>query len=110
MQQFLLTNLVVPPASSPDKVKFQVPLSILKDSIPALGSFPYEPGERSWSGKTLVVKGSKSKQVPSLSINHINLMLCRYINRHNTPVLKTFFPNARLEELEAGHWGKPICL
>lgn len=67
MQQFLLTNLIVPPASSPDKVKFQVPLSILKNSIPALGSFPYEPGERSWSGRTLVIKGSKSKQVPSLS-------------------------------------------
>jgi hypothetical protein len=66
VQQFLLTNLIVPPASSPDKVKFQVPLSILKDSIPALGSFPYEPGERSWSGRTLVIRGSKSKQVPSL--------------------------------------------
>jgi len=61
VRQFLLTNLIVPPASSPDKLRFQIPLSILKDSISALGSFPYEPSERSWPGRTLVLKGTKSK-------------------------------------------------
>ncbi|KAF8628149.1 hypothetical protein AX15_004067 [Amanita polypyramis BW_CC] len=88
VRQFLLTNLIVPPKSSPDKIKFQVPLSILKESIEGLGLFPYSVGERSWPGRTLVIKGSKSK----------------YINKHNIPVFQTFFPNARLETLEAGHW------
>ncbi|KAK2460132.1 hypothetical protein APHAL10511_007811 [Amanita phalloides] len=88
VRQFLLTNLVIPPAFSPDRLKFQIPVSLLNESISALGSFPYEPGECSWSGRTLVIKGSKSK----------------YINRLNLPILQTFFPNARLEVLEAGHW------
>ena len=30
----------------------------------------------------------------------------RYINHKNTPVLRAFFPNMRLEELDTGHWGK----
>jgi hypothetical protein len=29
----------------------------------------------------------------------------RYINSKNIPVLRAFFPNARIEELDAGHWG-----
>ncbi|KAM6504088.1 Alpha/Beta hydrolase fold [Amanita muscaria] len=88
IRQFLLTNLVVPPASSPKKAKFQVPLSLLNESISLLGSFPYEPGNRLWQGKTLVIKGSKSK----------------YINRHNIPTIEAFFPDMRLEVLDAGHW------
>ncbi|KIL65677.1 hypothetical protein M378DRAFT_186333 [Amanita muscaria Koide BX008] len=88
IRQFLLTNLVVPPASSPNKAKFQVPLSLLNESISLLGSFPYEPGNRLWQGKTLVIKGSKSK----------------YINRHNIPTIEAFFPDMRLEVLDAGHW------
>ena len=33
----------------------------------------------------------------------------RYINHKNTPVLRAFFPNMRLEELDTGHWGKFSC-
>ena len=29
----------------------------------------------------------------------------RYVNRHNVPLTKRYFPNLRLETLEAGHWG-----
>jgi hypothetical protein len=29
----------------------------------------------------------------------------KYINSRNIPVIKQFFPNARLETLDAGHWG-----
>jgi hypothetical protein len=28
-----------------------------------------------------------------------------YINYKNIPALRAFFPNMRLEELDAGHWG-----
>ncbi|KAF8629952.1 hypothetical protein AX17_005518 [Amanita inopinata Kibby_2008] len=88
IRQFLLTNLVVPPLSSPDTVKFQIPVALIRESIAALGSFPYEPGESRWTGRTLVVKGNKSK----------------YINKHNLRTLEEFFPHMQLETLEAGHW------
>jgi|SRR5712672_3556595 len=87
---FLLTNLDA--ASQP--FKFQVPLDIIESSIPDLGGFPHKPGERPWHGKTLFVKGTKSK----------------YINKNNIPIAKEFFPSMSLETLDAGHWGMCGCL
>ena len=37
---------------------------------------------------------------------HKRLIFVRYINHHNIPVAKQFFPNMQLEQLETGHWGK----
>ncbi|KAH9966933.1 alpha/beta-hydrolase [Lactifluus volemus] len=81
---FLLTNL----NTTIQPFKFQVPLDIIGASIPEVGGFPYRPGERSWGGSTLFVKGTKSK----------------YINKHNLPVAKVYFPRMSLEMLDAGHW------
>jgi pimeloyl-ACP methyl ester carboxylesterase len=81
---FLLTNL----DTTVQPFKFQVPLDIIGSSISDLGGFPYQPGERSWHGNTLFVKGEKSK----------------YINKNNIPIAKEFFPNMSLETLDAGHW------
>jgi pimeloyl-ACP methyl ester carboxylesterase len=84
-RQFLLTNAM----HAPDKtIKFRIPLDIISDSIPSIGDFPYQPGEVTWSGPTLFVKGEHSN----------------YINRHNIPACKAFFPNMQLETLDAGHW------
>ncbi|EPS95929.1 hypothetical protein FOMPIDRAFT_1053727 [Fomitopsis schrenkii] len=84
---FLLTNLKNQ-GHEHHALEFQIPLDIVGESIPELGSFPYEPGERTWEGSTLFIKGTKSK----------------YINDHNIPVAQQFFPNMELERLEAGHW------
>ncbi|KAI0261101.1 alpha/beta-hydrolase [Gloeopeniophorella convolvens] len=81
---FLLTNLDA--AAKP--LKFQVPLDIIGPSIPDLGGFPYKPGERTWGGSTLFIKGAKSK----------------YINKNNIPLAEAFFPNMSLETLDTGHW------
>ncbi|TFY66848.1 hypothetical protein EVG20_g4241 [Dentipellis fragilis] len=81
---FLLTNL----DTSSTPLRFRIPLDILGSAIPALGDFPYEPGERTWTGKTLFIKGTKS----------------RFINERNLPVAKQFFPNMQLKTLAAGHW------
>ncbi|KAI0276875.1 alpha/beta-hydrolase [Russula brevipes] len=81
---FLLTNLDT--ATQP--FKFRLPLNIIGSSIPDLGGFPYEPGERSWHGNVLFVKGAKSK----------------YINKNNLPIAKEFFPGMSLETLDSGHW------
>ncbi|KAF8813461.1 mitochondrial protein [Phlegmacium glaucopus] len=101
IRQFLLTNLQLPTPSRSashdtlhDKAKFIVPLDILERSIEALGSFPYEYDKENqvapstYDGPTLVVKGVKSS----------------YINHKNIPALRAFFPNMRMEELDAGHW------
>ena len=82
---FLLTNL----DTTVQPFKFQVSLDIIASSIPDLGGFPYKPGERSWHGNTLFVKGAKSK----------------YINKDNIPIAKEFFPGMSLETLDADHWG-----
>ncbi|TCD66425.1 hypothetical protein EIP91_001361 [Steccherinum ochraceum] len=84
VRAFLLTNMVV----KHHRPQFRVPLNMISDSIADLGTFPYNPGERSWAGPSLFVKGTKSK----------------YINQHNIPTAKEFFPNMKLVELEAGHW------
>ncbi|KAG7448074.1 alpha/beta-hydrolase [Guyanagaster necrorhizus] len=85
---FLLTNLVVPPHTSHGHAHFRIPISIFGSSIQDIGSFPYEGGERQWDGKALFIKGEKSA----------------YINRHNIPIAKSFFPDMALEMLDTGHW------
>ncbi|KAL0948500.1 hypothetical protein HGRIS_011064 [Hohenbuehelia grisea] len=67
---------------------FRVPLQLLADSIHEIGAFPYESGERTWDGRTLFVKGERS----------------RYINKHNIPLAKEFFPNMELKTLDTDHW------
>jgi len=84
VRAFLLTNLT----SDTPPLKFRIPIDILIGCIPEIGSFPYAPGERQWDGKTLFIKGTKSS----------------YINKNNIPVAQQFFPNMRLEYLDAGHW------
>lgn len=81
---FLLTNL----DTTAQPFKFRIPLDIIESSISDLGGFPYQPGECSWRGNTLFVKGAKSK----------------YINKNNIPIAKEFFPSMSLETLDAGHW------
>ncbi|GAA5881910.1 hypothetical protein JCM3774_001292 [Rhodotorula dairenensis] len=86
VRQFLLTNLDRDSPSDP--YRFRIPLHFLENAIGEIGAFPYAPGERVYEKPSLFIKGSKSK----------------YINSRNIPVIKQFFPNARLETLDAGHW------
>lgn len=60
---FLLMNLEHPTAHHPHPLKFRIPVELLGKYIPELGSFPYLPGERTWEGPTLFIKGEKSKYV-----------------------------------------------
>jgi len=115
IRQFLLTNLILPPHSAHtpsastrgahNKPRFALPLDLIEHSIPALGAFPWEhrvpvgregqkPEHPTWDGPTLVVRGTKSS----------------YITDENLPSFKAFFPNSRVEELDAGHWGTSFFL
>ncbi|KAK7462740.1 hypothetical protein VKT23_007327 [Stygiomarasmius scandens] len=84
---FLLTNIIIPSGPT-EYVHFRIPLDILGDAIPEIGSFPYAPGETKFEGNTLFIKGEKSN----------------FINRHNIPAVEAFFPNMKMQTLDAGHW------
>jgi hypothetical protein len=61
IRQFLLTNLAPEPKSGGGPMSFRIPLDIIEESIPNVGDFPYVPGERSWGGPTLAIRGKKSE-------------------------------------------------
>lgn len=90
VRQFLLTNL----ERAGDELRFRIPLETMIASLDGIGQFPYALGkdgaapERTWDGPALFVKGEKSK----------------YINRHNEPVCRAFFPRMELVQLPTGHW------
>lgn len=92
IRQFLLTNTKT--ADDGGHLVFRLPLTLLSEEIPSIGTFPYTPpppvSETSpiWDGPVMFLKGGQSK----------------YINRRNIPVCEAFFPNMRLETLDAGHW------
>ncbi|KAJ7771046.1 alpha/beta-hydrolase [Mycena maculata] len=54
---FLLTNLVQRPNAS----HFRIPVDLIADSIAEMGTFPFTPEEAQWEGRTLFIKGSKSR-------------------------------------------------
>jgi hypothetical protein len=59
IKQFLLTNLSPEKGGAP--MSFRIPLDILEVAVPNFGDFPYVPGERTWEGPTLVIRGKRSK-------------------------------------------------
>ncbi|AFR92707.1 mitochondrial protein [Cryptococcus neoformans C23] len=92
-RQFLLTNTRLSKSPSPH-LTFRIPLSLLSAAIPHIGDFPYSPpppvssNSPQWDGPVLLIKGEQSK----------------YLNKRNIPVTSSFFPQMKLEVLDAGHW------
>ncbi|GJJ78962.1 hypothetical protein EMPS_11321 [Entomortierella parvispora] len=86
VRQFLLTNLKRDPAG--DEYSFRVPIGTLGDSLEKLGQFDFVPGVDKFDGKTLFIRGVKSKYIQEKEINLIH----------------SFFPNARIEDMDTGHW------
>ena len=76
-------------------MQFRIPVEKIMHALQEIGEFPYAPPvddhsapERLWNGPTLFVKGERSK----------------YINRHNIPLCKAYFPSMQLKVLPTGHW------
>ncbi|KAG0237780.1 Alpha/Beta hydrolase protein [Mortierella sp. GBAus27b] len=86
VRQFLLTNLKK--NSSGDGYSFRIPLDTLGNSLANLGQFDFVPGEDRYDGKALFIKGNKSN----------------YVRGKEEELIKVFFPQARIEGLETGHW------
>jgi len=83
-----LTNLKRDPAG--DEYHFRVPIATLGDSLEKLGQFDFIPGVHNFEGKTLFIRGVKSK----------------YIQEREIELIHSFFPNARIEDMDTGHWGR----
>ncbi|KAN0060439.1 hypothetical protein ACQY0O_007769 [Thecaphora frezii] len=96
VRQFLLTNLTRNPPDAPTW-SWRIPVRTMQKHISSIGDFPYDvPSSndagggraRRWEGDVLFIKGSRSK----------------YINRHNIPTNRAYFPNSKMVVMETGHW------
>ncbi|KAF9578396.1 hypothetical protein BGW38_005812 [Lunasporangiospora selenospora] len=86
VRQFLLTNLKRDPSGQ--GYSFRVPIGTLGDSLGKLGEFDFVPGQDQFDGKALFIKGDRSG----------------YVREKELDLIKSFFPNARVEGLDTGHW------
>ncbi|KAG0233166.1 hypothetical protein BGW42_007644 [Actinomortierella wolfii] len=86
VRQFLLTNLKRDPHTG--RYAFRIPLATLANSLTNLGMFDFEIGKDRYDGKTLFIKGAKSD----------------YIDDRAEENIRQFFPNSRVESIDAGHW------
>lgn len=85
----MLTNLK---KDTQEGYDFRIPIDILGGKLENLGQFDFVAGQDKYEGKILIIKGNKSG----------------YVRDKDTELIKTFFPQVRIEGLEAGHWGKYI--
>lgn len=68
---------------------WRIPLSILSRSLDAMADFPWhEPGEVTYLGPTLFIRGTNSK----------------YVSDDTIPAIKKFFPNSKIADVKSGHW------
>ncbi|EFR01145.1 abhydrolase domain-containing protein 11 [Nannizzia gypsea CBS 118893] len=87
VRQFLLTNLARD--QNGQTLRFRIPLSILGESLPLLGDFPFTQSDAvQFSGPALFLRGTRS----------------RYITDKSFPIIRHFFPNYKLMDIDAGHW------
>lgn len=87
IRQFLLTNLIR--SEEDNTLKFRVPLSVIGRSLDNMADFPFKESDNlQYNGPTLFVRGTKSG----------------YVSDDTVPAIKKFFPNAKIADVEAGHW------
>ncbi|KAG0306614.1 hypothetical protein BGZ99_001731 [Dissophora globulifera] len=86
VRQFLLTNLKR--NASGDGYSFRIPLETLGGSLEKLGQFDFVAGQDRYDGKALFIKGNRSG----------------YVKDKEEKLIKEFFPQARIEGLDTGHW------
>ncbi|KAG0286394.1 hypothetical protein BGZ98_005116, partial [Dissophora globulifera] len=86
VRQFLLTNLKR--NASGDGYSFRIPLETLGGSLEKLGQFDFVAGQDRYEGKALFIKGNRSG----------------YVKDKEEKLIKEFFPHARIEGLDTGHW------
>ncbi|CRG86743.1 Abhydrolase domain-containing protein C22H12,03 [Talaromyces islandicus] len=90
VRQFLLTNLIRDSDNENKTMKFRVPLDILGSALDNMADFPFSksnPGP-TYNGPTLFVRGLQST----------------YVGEKTVPAIRRFFPNAKLADIDAGHW------
>ncbi|KAK2859903.1 hypothetical protein FQN49_004602 [Arthroderma sp. PD_2] len=87
IRQFLLTNLTRQQGEA--ALRFRIPLSTLGDSLSTLAGFPFtESDDVQFGGPALFLRGTRSG----------------YIKDKSMPIIRHFFPDYKLKDIDAGHW------
>lgn len=94
MRQFLLTNLKRDTTNQNRKYQFRVPLDTIARTLPSLGQLQLPADYRPFDRPTLFVAGSRSD----------------YIRPQDHEGIYKLFPQAKIEYLDTGHWGKYVIL
>ena len=86
MRQFLLTNLKETPDRS--HLRFRVNLEAIGSCLPQLSEFPLYSSKATFTKPTLFIRGTKAQ----------------YITEKSKADIYKFFPNAKIIDIDAGHW------
>lgn len=83
----MLTNLI---RDSPARhLRPRIPLEVIALNLENLGDFLFkDPGEVKYEGPALFIRGTKSP----------------YVSDDILPLIKGFFPNFQLLDIDSGHW------
>ena len=85
VRQFLLQNLI----EDDSGFRWRIDLDAIERSMPELSGFPGFGADSAFPGEVLFVRGETSS----------------YVRPEHHPVIRGFFPRARIESIEgAGHW------
>ncbi|KAI8055098.1 Alpha/Beta hydrolase protein [Syncephalis plumigaleata] len=90
VRQFLLTNLKRDTTGPNHKYQFRVPLDVIARRLPSLGQMQLPIDCRPFDRPTLFVAGTRSD----------------YIRPQDHAGIYKLFPQASIEYLDTGHWGK----
>lgn len=83
----MLTNLVRDSAAR--HLRLRIPLEVIASNLENLGDFLFkDPGEVKFEGPALFIRGTRS----------------HYVSDDILPLIKGFFPNFQLLDIDSGHW------
>ncbi|KAF3479578.1 alpha/beta hydrolase fold protein [Arthroderma uncinatum] len=87
VEPFLLTNLARQQGEA--ALRFRIPLATLGDSLSNLAGFPFTESDGvKFEGPALFLRGTRSD----------------YIKDKSVPIIRHFFPEYKLRDIDAGHW------
>ncbi|KZZ94548.1 alpha/beta hydrolase [Ascosphaera apis ARSEF 7405] len=87
VRQFLLTNLIRDQETG--KYNFRIPVQILSNALDEMAAFPYKESDSvKFEGPAMFIRGTQSS----------------YVKDESRPLIKRFFPNYQMVDVDAGHW------
>ncbi|KAI5303106.1 hypothetical protein KEM56_007899 [Ascosphaera pollenicola] len=87
VRQFLLTNLIRNHETG--RYSFRIPVHVLSNALDEMGGFPFtEADSVKFNGPAMLIRGTQST----------------YVKDEARPLIKHFFPNYEMVDIDASHW------